>query len=41
MIKREDIFYYYKISREKLEPEPGFEPRTKADKLWVWFQLIT
>ena len=50
-------WYYYKISREKLEPEPGFEPRTsgfparrsatynvkfpKADKLWVWFQLIT
>ena len=21
---------YYKISREKLEPEPGFEPRTSG-----------
>ena len=32
---------YYKISREKLETEPGFEKFPKADKLWVWFQLIT
>ena len=22
---------HYKISREKLEPEPGFEPRTSGD----------
>ena len=26
--------YYYKISREKVEPEPGFEPRTSGFLAW-------
>ena len=25
-----NVINYYKISREKLEPEPGFEPRTSG-----------
>ena len=52
------MYKNYNISREKLEPEAGFEPRIpvlvqvfllrsynvkfpKANKIWVWFQLIT
>ena len=27
----------YEISREKFEPEPGFEPRTSG--LWVLFSI--
>ena len=34
---------YYKISREKLEPEPGFEPRTSgflARRSATWAILV-
>ena len=48
-----NLILYYKIWREKFEPEPGFEPRTSGfllrfynvnfprHKLWVCFQLVT
>ena len=32
---------HYKISREKLQPEPGFEPWTSEREIWTWAGMRT
>ena len=33
------ISLYYKISKEKFEPEPGFEPRTPGFLALLYFKI--